>query len=173
MSKMPHFADIMSSPREIEANISAFVRHIKKLAPLMKKVALTLTASIVDIPLFNEKHRGSLVKQICQLATNVEYNVYYQPTSVAVQPTGVCEMIISDKDGSDITELTMQLAQRNASTLQFLAITFCRLRDISPLIKDTEGRYIQYPRLYKLRIADSQGPGVLQRPSFPNAIPFP
>ncbi|KAJ2840429.1 hypothetical protein FBU31_000425 [Coemansia sp. 'formosensis'] len=124
MAKMPHFADIMYSPREIEANISAFVRHIKKLAPLVKKVALTLTASIVDIPLFNEKHRGSLVKQICQLATNVEYNVYYQQMRILLLPIGVCEMIISDKDGSNISELTMQLAQRNASTLQFLAITF-------------------------------------------------
>ncbi|KAJ2749178.1 hypothetical protein GGI19_005791, partial [Coemansia pectinata] len=173
MSKMPHPADIMSSPQDIESNICAFVRRIKQMAPLAKNVALTLTASIVDVPLFSDEYRGSLVKQVCQLADNVEYNVYYQPMSMDLQPTGVCEMIITDMDGNDISELAMQLERRNASTLYFLGMTFCGLNNIGPLIKDAEGRYIQYPRLHKPRLANSQSLDVVQRPAFPGAVPFP
>ncbi|KAJ2059273.1 hypothetical protein GGI17_004514 [Coemansia sp. S146] len=173
MSTMPHPADIMSSPQDIESNLSAFVRRIKQMAPLAKNVALTLTASIIDIPLFGDRHRGSLVRQICQLADNVEYNVYYHPMSMDLQPTGVRETIITDINGNDISELAMQLARRSASTLHFLGMTFCGLNNIGPLIKDAEGCYIQYPRLHKLKLANSQSLDVVQRPAFPGVVPFP
>ncbi|KAJ2022818.1 hypothetical protein GGI06_001659 [Coemansia sp. S85] len=173
MSRLPHMADILSSPQEIESNIRAFVRHIKGMAPLVKKVAMTLTASIVDIPLYSDELRGSLVRQIFQLAEDREYNVYYQPMSMALQPTGIREMIVSDKNGDDISELAMQLARRNASTLQFLGITFSRLKDISPLIKDSAGRPVQYPCLHKLRFANSPDLRISHYASFPGAVPFP
>ncbi|KAJ2880245.1 hypothetical protein H4R27_004837 [Coemansia aciculifera] len=93
--------------------------------------------------------------------------------SMDLQPTGVCEMIITDMDGNDISELAMQLVRRNASTLYFLGMTFCGLNNIGPLIKDAEGRYTQYPRLHKLSLANSQSLDVVQRPAFPGAVPFP
>ncbi|KAJ2838604.1 hypothetical protein FBU31_000881, partial [Coemansia sp. 'formosensis'] len=140
------------TPSYIESNIRVFVRQIKKVAPLIRKVLLSMTFSFSDIPQVYEHHWGSLVKQLGQLADNVEYKIYSRPMRLEMQPTGLSYLMYADMDKkNDDSTLVLQIARRSASTLQYLCIQFSKLNNISPLIQSAAGD-VQYPCLHTLRL---------------------
>ncbi|KAJ2813741.1 hypothetical protein H4S07_000451 [Coemansia furcata] len=161
------------TPSTIESNIREFVRHIKKAAPLIRKVLISTTFSSSDIPQVYEHHWGSLVKQLGQLADNVEYKIYSRPMRLEMQPAGLSYLMYADMDKkNDDSTLVLQIARRSASTLQYLCIQFSKLDDISPLIQSAAGD-VQYPRLHMLRLEAAATFSLTKWPTHPGVVPFP
>ncbi|KAJ2908292.1 hypothetical protein GGI21_003033, partial [Coemansia aciculifera] len=144
------------------------------MAPLARNLAITVVDSMVDLPMCTDRHRSILIKQLGQLADELEYNVYPKPLPLVMQPTGICEMIRYDKDRIDNSELAMQLAHCNALTLQSPTFMFCALNDITMLIQTADGSYVKYSRLHTLQPENTRDSwSTKQRPSHSGAIPFP
>ncbi|KAJ2876231.1 hypothetical protein H4R27_006355, partial [Coemansia aciculifera] len=75
----------------------------------------------------------------------------------------------SNDGGKQIT----QLAQRNASTLQLLDIDVDANVDMTSLIQNADGSYVQYSCLHTFNLTGPQELDESQPPSFPDALPFP
>ncbi|KAJ2076099.1 hypothetical protein GGH13_000141 [Coemansia sp. S155-1] len=68
----------------------------------------------------------------------------------------------------------MQLVRLNASTLMSLALYVNVMADITSLIQNADGSYVEYYYLHTLRLHEWQNSDEMtQRPVFPGAVPFP
>ncbi|KAJ2053195.1 hypothetical protein H4S04_000841 [Coemansia sp. S16] len=172
-STMAHPNDGWLSRQVIESNIRAFVQRVKKVAPLVRKVLVSVAAISPDMPQVEELHLGSLVKQLSQLADEVEYKIYSKPMSLELQPTGLTYLTYADMDNKEGSELILLIAKRSVSTLQFLHIQLYELADISPLIQRAGGGYVQYPCLHTLKLGEAATFRLTQWPVHPGAVPFP
>ncbi|KAJ2870814.1 hypothetical protein GGH93_005288 [Coemansia aciculifera] len=76
-------------------------------------------------------------------------------------------------DYADGGEQIMELARRNASTLQLLKINLNSITVITGLIQNVDGSYAQYPCLHTFKLSCQRDSGVSQWPEFPDAVPFP
>ncbi|KAJ2811938.1 hypothetical protein H4S07_001744, partial [Coemansia furcata] len=173
LSTMSHMADSVLTLDILQSNITMFVRSLSYLAPLVKKVRITLAASPDQTPEIYEGHLGGLVARLFRLADDVHYNVVGRTMSLVYQPTGIRHLMHMDAFGCDNGLLMMNLARLNAPTLEFLRIGFWFLDDISPLIQDADGCYVHYPVLHSLCFASNVDMNVPLRPLHPGVVPFP
>ncbi|KAJ2331730.1 hypothetical protein GGI00_003121 [Coemansia sp. RSA 2681] len=172
-SPLPSSVGSAVAPREVEANIGAFVRRVKQMAPNAKKVHISINYVTAEVPQFLARHLTSLVAQLSQLAVAKEFYYCHRPRCIDPQLTGICGLLDFSVVKSARGELTMQLAQRNALTLQTLKLTMRGFADMSILLRNADGSYVQYPCLHTLAFRDSSDSAISQRPSFPGAVPFP
>ncbi|KAJ2865836.1 hypothetical protein GGH94_001968 [Coemansia aciculifera] len=124
------------------------------------------------MPQVEVRHPDSLVKQLSQLAADVEYKIYCKPMPLELQPAGLTYLMYADMDNKEGSELILPIAQRSASTLQFLHIQLYELADISPLMQRADGGYIQYPCLHTLKLGAAATFKLTQWPVYPGAAPF-
>ncbi|KAJ2803973.1 hypothetical protein H4S07_004338, partial [Coemansia furcata] len=174
-STMLHPADTRITPPIIESNIREFVRHIKKVAPHIRKVLISVASRPVHMPQIHDMRLGSLVKQLSQIADDLAYKIYCVPMRLDLQPMGLTYLMYADMDmKKEGSHLVPQIARRSASTLQFLHMQLFELEDISPLIQSPDGSYVQYPCLHTLKLCSAEyyfSPA--QLPVHPDAVPFP
>ncbi|KAJ2100113.1 hypothetical protein IW146_009634, partial [Coemansia sp. RSA 922] len=76
-------------------------------------------------------------------------------------------------DPTDSGRQAVQLARRNASTLQLLKIDVHGSIDITGLVQNDDGGYVQYPCLLTFKLYGLQGLDARRLPVFPGAVPFP
>ncbi|KAJ2248405.1 hypothetical protein GGI13_004671 [Coemansia sp. RSA 455] len=113
--------DNMTASFDIESNISAFVRRIRLLTPM---------------------RLNNLVAQLSRCATNIDYEFYYQPVIIDQRQSGLCKLVYTTIDFNDGGEQIMELARRNASTLQLLDIDVDAIIDMTGLIQNVDGSYV-------------------------------
>ncbi|KAJ2863163.1 hypothetical protein GGH94_003791 [Coemansia aciculifera] len=147
-STMAHPDDGWLSRQTIKSNIRAFVQRVKKVAPIVRKILISVASISPGMPQVEVRHLGSLVKQLSQLVDDVEYKIYCKPMPLELQP-------------------------RSASTLQFLHIQLYKLADNSPLIQRADGGYVQYPCLHTLKLGAAATFKLTQWPVYPGTAPFP
>ncbi|KAJ2042509.1 hypothetical protein H4S04_007262 [Coemansia sp. S16] len=165
--------DNMTASVAIESNISAFVRRIRLLTPMMKEIRITTLSHGFNQRQLPAQRLDNLVAQLSRCATNIDYEFYYQPVIIDQRQSGLCKLVYTTIDFNDGGEQIMELARRNASTLQLLDIDVDAIIDITGLIQNVDGSYVQYPCLHAFKLAGPQGLDELRQPVFPGAVPFP
>ncbi|KAJ2749732.1 hypothetical protein GGI19_005505, partial [Coemansia pectinata] len=158
-SEEPTFIAITSP--DTESNISAFVQRIKQIAPMTKKATIRQLSYSRNGPQFS-------VQQF-----NIEYELYHRPVTIDQQLNGLRNLAYCSFESTEGGEQIMQLARRNASTLQFLKIDVYAIVDITGLIQNDDGGYVQYPYLHTFKLSGKPGSDVPRQLVFPGAVPFP
>ncbi|KAJ2860222.1 hypothetical protein GGH94_005654, partial [Coemansia aciculifera] len=132
--------DVFASPA-IEYNVGAFVQRIKQMAPTMKRVVISLGFYLACDPQFPVQPFSSIVAQLSQHAVDIEYNMECQPVIVDQQMTGLCSLVYSSFNSTYEGEQIMQLARRNALTLQALDIPIVTTANVTGLIQNDDDSY--------------------------------
>ncbi|KAJ1913249.1 hypothetical protein LPJ71_002558 [Coemansia sp. S17] len=167
-----HSSDDVTTPPDIEAHIHAFVRHIKQIAPMLQRVFMMSTRRVGGRTHLPSQQFNSLVAQICQYLGDIEFSIFCRPIHVEPSLSAVCRLAHFDGEGGSI-ESMVQLARHNALTLQYLDLNLLGGEDITGLIKNTDGSYVQYPCLHTLKLQTMPFMDLSRRPVFPGAVPFP
>ncbi|KAJ1925380.1 hypothetical protein GGI09_003947 [Coemansia sp. S100] len=170
--KPEHSADNVTAPQDIGANIRAFVRHIKQIAPMVQKVYIKSTRNISIETRLPSKQFNSLASQICQSICDMEFIYLSRPICLDSSLITIRRLVYMDVNGFEF-ESMVHLARHNAPTLQFLNIYLQRNENIAGLIQNADGSYMQYPCLYKLILGTGQCTDSSMGPTFPGALPFP
>ncbi|KAJ2751097.1 hypothetical protein GGI19_004699 [Coemansia pectinata] len=166
-------AEDMAISPDSESNISAFVQRIKQMAPSIKKVSITQGRRFAITTLISLLLLTSLAEQLSQNVVGVDYDIDGLPVIVVQQMTGLSSLVYSSFTPTDGGKQIMQLARRNASTLQLLKINLNPITVITSLIQNADGSYAQYPCLHTFKLSCQRGSHVSQWPEFPGAVPFP
>ncbi|KAJ2056731.1 hypothetical protein GGI17_006049 [Coemansia sp. S146] len=155
-----------------ESNISAFVQLIKQITPMMKDIRISILTRDFRQHQLPVQHLDNLAAQLSQHVTDIDYEFYNQPVIIDQRLGGLCKLVYSTIDSNDGGEQIIQLARRNALTLQLLDIDVDANMDTTGLIRNADGSYVQYSCLHTFNLT---GPQDLDesRPPFPDALPFP
>ncbi|KAJ2469089.1 hypothetical protein GGI03_000583 [Coemansia sp. RSA 2337] len=170
--KSEHFADDVTAPQDIGANIRAFVCHIKQIAPMVQKVYIKSTRNISIETRLSSQQFNSLASQICQSICDMEFIYLSRPICMDSSLITIRRLVYMDVNGFEF-EPMVHLARHNAPTLQFLNIYLQRNENMTGLIQNADGSYVQYPCLYKLILGTRQCTDSSMGPTFPGALPFP
>ncbi|KAJ2755870.1 hypothetical protein GGI19_001291 [Coemansia pectinata] len=136
---------------DTKANISGFMRRVKEMMPTVKKINISVGRHAVDIG----------------------YDIGRQHVIFDQQLNGLRSLSYSSFNSAHIGEQIFQLAQRNSSILQSLKVSGNAITDVSGLLQNTDGSYVQYPCLHTFQLRGPMDFGESQRPEFPGAVPFP
>ncbi|KAJ2061962.1 hypothetical protein GGI17_002730 [Coemansia sp. S146] len=164
--------DVFASP-DTAPNISAFVQRIKQMTPMASKVHFSLGFFHNDRPYYPVEPFSDLVMQLSQHAVDIEYRFNYQPAIIGRQLDGLRNLAYDGITVLGCGPLIVQLARRNASTLQSLELSIVMTIDITDIFRNADGSYVQYPCLREFKFG-ALGMLFLPRlPAFPGAVPFP
>ncbi|KAJ2057791.1 hypothetical protein GGI17_005443 [Coemansia sp. S146] len=158
---------------DTESIISAFVQRIKQIAPMTKKINIRQLPYSRNGPQFPAQQFSSIVAQLSQHVIDIEYELYHRPATIDQQLNGLRNLAYCSFESTEGGEQIMQLARRNASTLQFLKIDIYAIIGIASLIQNDNDGYMQYPYLHTFKISGKPGSDVPRQLVFPSAVPFP
>ncbi|KAJ2885178.1 hypothetical protein H4R27_001549 [Coemansia aciculifera] len=168
--------DIWNDLLRAEANIDAFVNRIKLIAPLVAEIRVQ-PADRGGMPSISNQHFSDLASRLYQTAHCVEYGYGLDVAdSMRLQLDIICNLThISYASSSSIasTYQFLQLARKNALTLQSLRFACEDDMDILGLVQDAEGNHVAYPRLLALDLRAVSDADELRRPVFQGTAPFP
>ncbi|KAJ2902823.1 hypothetical protein GGI21_004509 [Coemansia aciculifera] len=153
------------------ANIGTFIQRIKQLAPMANEIQVECGN------MYNDQHPETeifkvLLAQLIQLTPRFLHRVREdcRPVELQVDSTNVLTHIDIE---TKCIEPVVQLARQSAGVLQSLCIRTRQSGNISELIKDASGDYVEYPQLRVLKLAHYGYSGIDPRPAMPGAVPFP
>ncbi|KAJ2066669.1 hypothetical protein GGI08_001754 [Coemansia sp. S2] len=157
---------------DVEHSITAFVRQIKQLAPMVNSITIFYHLQI--IPFGFTRYFGDLVSQLFQLATRVDYNYHFDSDEPIQLRLDLIRNLVSMSFTVDgYTCSSIQLARQNAPTLQNLVLRSDFPADLAGLIQSPNGSYVTYPCLRTLKLSDDADDDVPERVIFKGVVPFP
>ncbi|KAJ2089982.1 hypothetical protein GGI16_006168 [Coemansia sp. S142-1] len=159
------------------ANITAFVQRLHQMAP--KACELRMLYQNPGDYVHNDTRRmSSLITDLLQITGRFVYSLGHIKRPVRLDFSGVCHLVHIDYyQGLNDVQI-VRLARQCAQTLQFLKVyisvgSVSECSDISGLICDNDGGYVQYPCLRNLTILSRRWAPGSPRSVFDNAVPFP
>ncbi|KAJ2750857.1 hypothetical protein GGI19_004854 [Coemansia pectinata] len=167
-----HSSDGVTIHPDIEAHILASVRRIKQIVPMVQRVYMRSTRNVAVETHFPSQQVNSLVAKIRQSVGDIEFGYLSRPIHVEPSLSAVRCLTRMDGEGGSI-ESMVQLARHNAPTLQYLDLNLLEGDDITGLIQNADGSYVQYPWLHTLELGTMPNMDLSRRPVFPGALPFP
>ncbi|KAJ2072733.1 hypothetical protein GGH13_002483 [Coemansia sp. S155-1] len=148
-----HQEFIATSSPDTESNISAFVERVKQMAPLADSVIISTTSRNSSRPESIVYQLNNLVSQLSQCAININYGFDHRLVIFGHYPTGLRSLVYRRSGPTDDDdEHIMQLVRRNASTLMSLALYVTVMADITSLIQNADGSYVEYYYLHTFRL---------------------
>ncbi|KAJ2115616.1 hypothetical protein IW146_002174 [Coemansia sp. RSA 922] len=166
--------DMAADPLWVQANINAFVQRIKQVVPMVNEIKVGSRFYGSDLPPATIQCFGGLVTQLYQLANRISFSSYNGLPLIELQLDMIGELVHIDyKVSLDNHRQILELARRNALTLQSLTIVSEAGVDMSGLIRDAEGTFTEYLRLQTLKLTWIADVTVSHRLIFKGALPFP
>ncbi|KAJ2433253.1 hypothetical protein GGF42_009429, partial [Coemansia sp. RSA 2424] len=157
----------------VQANIESFAQQIKMMAPLVRKVKVLCGMVGDDEEGIESKFVEKLMAQLFRLAPRIAHSLHRMLSSpVELRMDGICGLTHVDIETDDIRP-ALQLARQSAMTLQYLRIKAHDHGNISGLIKDTGGNYIEYRQLRVLKLDHYTEVDNENKPVAPGAVLFP
>ncbi|KAJ2809596.1 hypothetical protein H4S07_003174, partial [Coemansia furcata] len=164
--------DQTSDPSALEANVSAFVRHIKQMAPLVDDIEVL--PELFGYRELCTDHYGSLVTHLFRLAKHITYSdIDSALVPLELQPNQICDLVHISFGTDHRHNPFVQLAQRSRLTLQSLSIGQPFYTDLKDFIQEPGGSYVSYPCLLTLKLLAMHNGDFGDFPTFPGAVPFP
>ncbi|KAJ2097518.1 hypothetical protein GGI09_003786 [Coemansia sp. S100] len=164
---------IVASRSRTNTNISALVQRVKEMAPRLDKVNVAVHEYSPYRSQSTIQDFSSLVSQLFQLASRIEYNTHIETTPMELQLDNVRNLVHINCTCFNSSDEAVQLARQSASTLQILAIKMHQTTDISGLVQDSDGNYAEYPCLHTLKLEYHRELRLSQRPVFGGVSFFP
>ncbi|KAJ2330308.1 hypothetical protein GGI00_003770 [Coemansia sp. RSA 2681] len=162
------------SPEIIRSNVGAFAEHIRRMAPAVNEIRVDVRHCSEALSQLERQHLGDLLTQLCQIGTRVKHMTRGPTVFDALQASCVRNLVHLDYYSETNCGLLAQLVRQNAATLQYLELVLYQRFDISELVCDDNGDYVQYPHLHTLKHAAwANLGGQTPLPEFEGAIPFP
>ncbi|KAJ2053736.1 hypothetical protein GGI08_004749 [Coemansia sp. S2] len=144
-------------PPNTEANIRAFARRVKHMAPMVDDIVVHPCYVSDDLHPTVGDLFGYLIAQLNQLASRVRYTSGFSNVPMLLYSgsiDGLVHFTYEERNSTDSTHgLLMQLVRRSAPTLQLLDITLARVSDMTGLIQDCGCDYTEYPCLKTLKLS--------------------
>ncbi|KAJ2699080.1 hypothetical protein H4218_002865 [Coemansia sp. IMI 209128] len=152
--------------------IADFVQHIRRMAPAINKIRLTLNCNFNGGDSIIQNDSGDLITQLYRAFPNV---VHYSIAPMVLRSRLVAtvrDLVHLDYylDSGDCPHLA-QLVRQSAASLQYLRIALYEHFDIAGLICHPNGAYVEYPCMHTMVyrvMRDLPDP----LPIFKNAKPF-
>ncbi|KAJ2346511.1 hypothetical protein GGH92_003569 [Coemansia sp. RSA 2673] len=119
---------IVASRLRTNTNISALVQRIKVMAPRLDKVNVAVHEYSPYRSQSTIQDFSSLVSQLFQLASRIEYNTHIETTPMDLQLDNIRNLVHINCTCFNSSNEAVQLARQSASTLQILVIKFTRRR---------------------------------------------
>ncbi|KAJ2060935.1 hypothetical protein GGH13_006695, partial [Coemansia sp. S155-1] len=170
-------------------NMSAFVARLWQMAPRTEIIKFGGPHSPEYLPKVVGPHFDRLIAQLCQRFRCIVHHSSRLYKFEDLQLDGARDLVTLAYTADFGYELVMQLAQRNAQTLEHIMVEFSSVVDASRFVQGSEGSYVEYPNLHTLALRHS--PTLdrwyrlgltlprqadwerAQLPVFPGATPFP
>ncbi|KAJ1814785.1 hypothetical protein LPJ60_005932, partial [Coemansia sp. RSA 2675] len=169
--------DIAIGLARVEANTRAFVQRIKQMAPLVNEIKMKLPDRD-DFPSEPNQPFDDLVSQLYGLVTRIGYDFESydaDPLHLRLDTTDSLTHIRYKSEASrgNVDEF-IQLAKKNALTLQSLLLEDESGLDVLSLVRNDDDRRVTYPCLLSLSLcAYNFDREMLGRPTFRGTAPFP
>ncbi|KAJ2102024.1 hypothetical protein GGI09_001438 [Coemansia sp. S100] len=157
---------IVASRLRTNTNISALVQRIKVMAPRLDKVNVAVHEYSPYRSQSTIQDFSSLVSQLFQLASRIEYNTHIETTPMELQLNNIRNLVHINCTCFNSSDEAVQLARQSASTLQVLIIKMHQATGISGLVQDSDGKYAEYPCLHTLKLEYHRELRLSQRPVF-------
>ncbi|KAJ2054039.1 hypothetical protein H4S04_000278 [Coemansia sp. S16] len=125
---------IVASRLRTNTNISALVQRIKVMAPRLDKVNVAVHEYSPYRSQSTIQDFSSLVSQLFQLASRIEYNTHIETTPMDLQLDNIRNLVHINCTCFNSSNEAVQLARQSASTLQILVIKFTRRRTYLRLV---------------------------------------
>ncbi|KAJ2334372.1 hypothetical protein GGI00_001888, partial [Coemansia sp. RSA 2681] len=158
---------------EAESNISAFVHELRQLVPNASDIKIQAYGYLADMSPNTLRFFGSLATQLCQGYSCMTFMEGEMGSAVKFQASGFRDLGYIDcvihNDGARY----LLFARHNAPTLKSLTFKLSPAVDISSLIQDANGRYVEYPCLHTLELRLQTAAPSKQPRVFAGAVPFP
>ncbi|KAJ2830899.1 hypothetical protein GGI24_001785, partial [Coemansia furcata] len=185
---------------KIGSNITAFVEFLWEMAPAITEIKLPGDFFFGQVRKTDKQHFIGVMSQLYQYYNCIAQRGEYVNEFTSIPEANICDLVQLDCMFGDITrsrghicEIStnhlVQLARQSAATLQSLIANVGKVKDISDIVLEPSGGYVEYPSLHTLKLhgqlnVSNTGARVGQRPSqvtadmaqrqvFPGAKPFP
>ncbi|KAJ2049069.1 hypothetical protein GGI08_005832 [Coemansia sp. S2] len=162
----------VTASQDIEANISAFVRRIRQLAPRLNMVKMSGGPDPMERVDVTYHYFGSLTTQLVQITSRIDISYGFGRAFHFLNADAIRNLTYLASTFELGGEQTVQLIRQNAPTLQYLHVAY-RCVNISGIIQDADGSYVEYPRLETLEVYRGYDTRTPQRYIFDGAVPFP
>ncbi|KAJ2415419.1 hypothetical protein GGF41_005638, partial [Coemansia sp. RSA 2531] len=144
-----HSAEDIIISSDAEAHIRAFVRHIRQKVPMLQKAYIGSTSDTAIRTHLPSQQFDTLVAQICQSIPDIELRFPSRPIRMDSSLSAIRRLVNDNREGGSI-ESMVQLVRHNALTLQHLDLNLLEGDDITGLIQNADGSYVQYPDFHTL-----------------------
>ncbi|KAJ2038512.1 hypothetical protein IW146_000747 [Coemansia sp. RSA 922] len=163
----------VADPVQFKANIGAFAQWVKDVVPEVSSIWV-LPARLGRPPETASCYFDDLVSQLLGLVDRIEFGLYSQTNiPVALHLDKLCDLVHLKFASEAGMARAIQLARRNASTLQSLVFESNSDIDVCGLVRDAAGCHVTYPHLLTLNIFDHSANSEQQRPVLDDVVPFP
>ncbi|KAJ2032256.1 hypothetical protein IWW57_000313 [Coemansia sp. S610] len=156
-----------------EANISAFVDWIRRMAPRLKSVKIAGRHRSVDHSEATFNQFNSLITQLFQSVNRISHYCHYGQPHQLLNVDVICGLTyLVCTIGIECKHIS-RLIRLNAPTLQHVDVYPCGDADLYGIIQGDDGGCIEYPRLRTLQVTLLRSLGVSEQHLFAGAAPFP
>ncbi|KAJ2682523.1 hypothetical protein IWW39_005963, partial [Coemansia spiralis] len=154
-------------------NIGALAQRLKEMVPMAKACQLYVQADGVTDHGTN-RHIKDLMTRLFQLAGEVGLSYSNSLFNLRdIQLDGVHNLVSIKSSDMECIGMLVRLARQNVPTLETLQLGFSFVQEFTGIIQETDGAYVEYPRLttlYLYPFIDNFG---MPPPVFKGAKPFP
>ncbi|KAJ2072345.1 hypothetical protein GGH13_002749 [Coemansia sp. S155-1] len=173
----------------IDVNVSAFVVRLSAMVPMANEIRLEGGRTIRNLSLRDSEQMVRLASYLCQRYKRVTHNVDYKGSFSGRRLDMIRDLVHFEYSAKDGYEKVLRVVRQNASTLKTLTIKFKHVINVSGLIRDEDGGFVNYPRLQRLELGQTRAlrqkykhgkilpwwtrRNRTQRPVFPDVVPFP
>ncbi|KAJ2073884.1 hypothetical protein GGH13_001698 [Coemansia sp. S155-1] len=165
--------DATALPPDAEDNISAFVHRVRQMAPKVNLVKSSCQFHSWDNATASSLLFESLATQLVQLVHRVELTSTFDSALQSLQEDAIRNLALVHINSFMDCEHGIRLIRLNAPTLQYLSIRSNFLTDLSGIIRDVDGSFVEYPCVHTLMLKwDAIGTTSWQY-DFTGAVPFP
>ncbi|KAJ2459645.1 hypothetical protein GGI03_005494 [Coemansia sp. RSA 2337] len=164
---------IVASRSMTNTNISALVQRVKEMAPRLDKVNVAVHEYSPYRSQSTIQDFSSLVSQLFQLASRIEYNTHIETAPMELQLNDIRNLVHINCTCFNSSDEAVQLARQSASTLQVFIIRTHQATDVTGLVHDGDGKCAEYPCLRTLKLDCPRRLRFSQRPVFGGVSFFP
>ncbi|KAJ1910137.1 hypothetical protein LPJ71_003283 [Coemansia sp. S17] len=157
-----------------EANLNAFVRHVKLMAPNVKNIKVWGSDDRHHQPLMPSSRFQTMAARLFMLTGRIDFVSTSEDLRIDLPLNEVHNVVHISHDSPECNWQLFSLVRHCAPTLESLALTTRNFDDrLSSLIRSDDGTYTTYPRLRTLSLHSYSNVESSSEPVFEGAVPFP
>ncbi|KAJ2115702.1 hypothetical protein IW146_002097 [Coemansia sp. RSA 922] len=157
-----------------EANLNAFVRHVKLMAPNVKNIKVWGSDDRHHQPLMPSSRFQTMAARLFMLTERIDFASTSEDLRIDLPLNEIHNVVHISHDSPECNWQLFSLVRHCAPTLESLALTTRNFDDrLSSLIRSDDGTYTTYPKLRTLSLHSYSNVESSSESVFEGAVPFP